>query len=145
MSGGFPSKNTWHFISTVRSTLNEYTIMYYDTNTRKSFSIIGGQQCGRLSQYLTNHVFGPAQSHVSNPRLCSIGLNSLGYADAYFTTNIGPSKNRCYTVVTPGNLESWMTDYSDYDDGLGDDVPSSLERLTKAEFVNVLKSLKYLP
>lgn len=137
MPSMFPNANTWRFMVYTQSAYNQYSIFYYDTKTRKSFSVIGGQLCGDLSSTYYRQVIGKPQQVVKNPVLGSVGLVSLGYADAYLTTDLRKDSNVCYTVVTPGNLESWMV--------TDEEAPASLERLTKAEFIQVIQSLKYLP
>lgn len=133
----FPNHNTWRFVVYTHPAYNQYSIFYYDKQTRKSFSVIGGLLCGYLGSGYFRQVMGKPQQVVKNPVLGSVGLVSLGYADAYLTTDLRKESNICYTVVTPGNLEDWMV--------TDEDAPTSLERLTKAEFVQLIQSLKYLP
>lgn len=137
MTSTFPSNNDWRFVASTQSAYNQYSIFYYDTTTRKSFSIIGGRLCGDLGLGYYRQVKGKAQQFVNNPVLGPVGLISLGYADAYLTTDLRKNTDICYTVVTPGNLEDWMV--------TDEDAPASLQRLTKAEFIQVIQSLKYLP
>ena len=127
----------WHYMVQTQGSYNQYSIFYYDEKTRKSFSVIGGLLCGDLGSTYYRQVKGKPQQVIKNPVLGSVGLVSLGYADAYLTTDLRKDLNTCYTVVTPGNLEDWMV--------TDDNAPASLERLTKAEFIQVIQSLKYLP